>query len=252
MIYLKSKEELNAMARSGRVVAKVFQAMEGFIRPGITTADIDLEVKRIIEGEGAIAAFRDYGDPPFPGHCCISVDEEVVHGIGRPDRMLEEGSVVSVDVGALLDGWYSDACRTFAVGKISPEIQGLLDCCERAFWKGFEQAKIGNRLGDIQAAIQAEALAGGYGIVKELTGHGVGRSLHEDPSIPNYGRAGHGVRLEEGMVFAVEPMFTLGSARIGILDDEWTIVTQDGKAAAHYENTFAITKDGPRILTCLE
>lgn len=251
MIQLKSHEDIEEMASAGRIVALVFKELETFIRPGISTLDIDLKCKDVIEGEGAICAFHRYGEPPFPGHVCVSVDDEVVHGIGLANRILEEGSIVSVDVGALLDNWYSDACRTYYVGRVHDEIRALVECTERAFWKGFEKAQIGNRLGDIQAAVQEEAESHGYGVVRELTGHGVGRGLHEDPSIPNYGRAGHGVRLQEGMVLAVEPMITLGSPRIAILDDDWTIVTQDGRAAAHYENTFAITKDGPRILTSL-
>ena len=251
MIQIKSKQEIQAMRRAGLIVAELFEKLRDYIRPGISTGDIDSFCQRHIEGAGAICAFHNYGEPPFPGHVCVSVEDEVVHGIGRPGRILREGEIVSVDVGALLDGWYSDACRSYAVGQISAGKQALMDCCERAFWKGFEQCREGLRLGDAQWAVQREIEACSYGIVRELTGHGLGRGLHEDPSIPNYGRAGHGPRLKVGMVLCIEPMITLGDEAIYVADDDWTILTQDGSVAAHYENTIAITEDGPISLTSL-
>lgn len=249
MIHLKNAADIEAMAKAGHILVDVFAAMEELIRPGISTMDIDTACCRVIEAAGALPAFYHYGEPPFPGHVCVSVDDEVVHGIAKHGRILQEGSIVSVDVGALLDGWYSDACRTYPVGAISDENRALIDCAERAFFKGLEQAQSGNRLGDIQAAVQHEIHAAGFGIVRELTGHGIGRGLHEDPSIPNFGLAGHGPRLREGMVLALEPMITRGSPEVEILDDDWTIVTRDGSFAAHYENSFAITADGPVLLT---
>lgn len=213
--------------------------------------DIDARVEAIIRGEGAVPSFLNYGQPPFPGSACVSVNDEVVHGIPSADRILKEGDIVSIDVGAYLDGWHGDAARTYAVGEISEEVAALIRNTEASFWAGFEQAKVGNRIGDVSAAIEAVARSFNYGVVKELTGHGVGTELHEDPQVPNYGRAGHGPRLQAGMVIAVEPMLNLGTARIDILDDEWTIVTADGKYSCHYENIIGITEDGPLILTKL-
>lgn len=175
----------------------------------------------------------------------------MVHGIPQEGRILREGQIISIDVGAYFDGFHADAARTFAVGTIDEAKAGLIQVTEASFWAGLAQAVVGNRLGDISAAVQAEAEAHGYGVVRELTGHGVGRQLHEEPDLPNFGRAGRGLRLESGMVLALEPMINMGSRQIAILDDEWTIVTVDHKPSAHYENTFAVTADGPVILTAL-
>lgn len=251
MIVVKSPSEIEAMAKAGRVVAQVFEELAVFIRPGLTTKQIADHAEQIIRAAGAIPSFLNYGKPPFPGTICVSVDDEVVHGIPDNSRVIRAGSIVSTDVGALLEGWHADAARTYIVGETDPKIAQLVAETEQAFWKGFEQAQAGNRLGDVQAAIQAHATRFGYGIVRELTGHGIGRNLHEDPSIPNYGKKGHGPRLEAGMVLAIEPMLNLGTARVNILDDDWTVVTADGQASAHYENTIAITDDGPRVLTAL-
>lgn len=251
MIKIKTADEMNSIAKAGRIVAMVLEDMKTFIRPGISTLDIDKRVESIIRGEGAIPSFLNYGTPPFPASACVSVNEEVVHGIPTAERILKEGDIVSVDVGAYLDGWHGDAARTIPVGEVSEEVAALIRNTEASFWAAFEMAKVGNRLGDISHAVEQVALEFNYGVVKELTGHGIGANLHEDPQIPNYGRAGHGPRLQAGMVIAVEPMLNLGTARIDVLDDDWTIVTRDGKYSAHYENTIGITEDGPVILTAL-
>lgn len=251
MIKIKTADEMNSIAKAGRIVAMVLEEMKTFVRPGISTLDIDRKVESIIRGEGAVPSFLNYGTPPFPGSACVSVNDEVVHGIPSAARILKDGDIVSVDVGAYLNGWHGDAARTFPVGEVSEEAMALIRNTEASFWAAFEMARVGNRLGDISHAVEAVARQFNYGVVKELTGHGIGSELHEDPQVPNYGRAGHGPRLQAGMVLAVEPMLNLGTARIDILDDDWTIVTADGKYSAHYENTIGITEDGPVILTAL-
>ena len=249
MVQLKSPTEIVKMQRAGRVVALVFEALTDLIRPGVSTFELDQRAEQVIRGEGAIPSFLGYGKPPFPGSICVSINQEVVHGIPSHTRLLKEGDIVSVDVGAELDGFHGDAARTYAVGQISPEVAQLIKVTEECFWIGFEQAQIGNRLGDISSAIAQHAESFGFGVVRELTGHGIGRHLHEDPDVPNYGRKGHGLRITPGLVIAVEPMINLGTKEIEVLDDEWTIVTLDGRQSSHYENTIAITKDGPIITT---
>jgi methionyl aminopeptidase len=223
--------------------------IEEYIKPGLSTWDLDQAAEKLIRKSGAVPSFKGYGNPPFPGSVCASIDHEVVHGIPSKNRIIEEGMLVSIDVGAYIDGFHGDAARTFAVGQVSQDKLDLLRVTEECFWKGLELARPGNRLGDLSAAVQKHAEDHGYGVVRELTGHGIGRDLHEDPDLPNYGRAGHGVRLEAGMVLAMEPMINLGTRRIALEADGWTIVTADGKPSSHYENTFAITEDGPLILT---
>lgn len=250
-IYLKSKDEIEKMRRAGAIVAEVLAAMEEAVKPGVSTGELNELARKIITGHKARPSFYHYGDPPFPGCICASRNEVVVHGIPSKREILKEGDIISIDVGACLEGWHGDACRTYAVGKIAPNAQKLIDVTRESFYAGLALAKPGNRLGDVQAAIQGLAESHGYGVVRELTGHGIGRNLHEAPDIPNYGLAGHGLRLQEGMVIAVEPMITEGSPEIYVADDDWAIVTVDGKLAAHYENTFAITADGPVLLTVL-
>ncbi len=251
MLRLKSGEEIARIRNSGRIVAQVLDAMGKMVRPGISTLDLDEAAEAIIRRAGAIPSFKGYGDPPFPASICASIDEEVVHGIPQANRILREGQIISVDVGAYFEGFHADAARTFAVGNISAEKARLIETTEKSFWAGFEKAVAGNRIGDISSAVQAVAEEQGYGVVRELTGHGVGRKLHEDPDLPNYGTAGRGMRLDVGLVLAMEPMVNLGTRTIAIQEDGWTIVTTDRKASAHYENTFAITADGPVILTAL-
>lgn len=249
MLRLKSSDEIARIRESGKIVAEVLDILGSMVRPGLSTLELDETAETIIRRYGAIPSFKGYGDPPFPGSICASIDEEVVHGIPKASRILREGQILSIDVGACLDGFHADAARTFGVGQISPAKTELIRVTEASFWAGFHKAVIGNRLGDVSAAIQATAEAHGYGVVRELTGHGVGRQLHEDPDLPNYGQAGRGLRLEAGLVLAMEPMINLGTRHIAMLDDGWTIVTSDRKPSAHYENTFAVTGDGPVILT---
>ena len=251
MVQYKTGTEIEKMQRAGRIVALVFEEVRDLMRPGVSTFEIDRKAEEVIRGEGAIPSFLNYGKPPFPGSVCISINREVVHGIPSKHRFLREGDIVSLDVGAELDGYHGDAARTFAVGEISPEAKQLIRVTEECFWIGFEFAKEGFRLGDLSSAIQLHAESYGYGVVRELTGHGIGRHLHEDPDVPNYGRKGHGLRITPGLVFAVEPMINMGTREIEVLDDEWTIVTADGKPSAHYENTIAITENGPIITTKL-
>jgi methionyl aminopeptidase len=249
MLRLKSTDEIRQMQLAGRIVAEVLEAMQDMVRPGISTWDLDQAAEAIIRRAGAIPSFLGYGTPPFPGSICASIDAEVVHGIPSRKRILEEGSIISVDVGACLDGYHADAARTFAVGTIDEARAKLVSVTESCFWTAFKKAVIGNRLGDLSAAVQATAEAHGYGVVRELTGHGIGRQLHEEPDLPNFGFAGRGLRLEAGLVLAMEPMINMGTRKVTMLNDGWTIVTADGKPSAHYENTFAITPDGPLIIT---
>lgn len=251
MVHLKNKDEISKVAAAGRIVAQVFVAMEDIIVPGVSTLELDNAARKIIEDAGAVPSFLGYGNPPFPASICASIDKEVVHGIPKSDRILEEGSIISIDVGAYLDGFHADAARTFKVGRVDKQVEELIAVTEKCFWQAFSLARQGNRTGDLSHAVQVCAENSGYGVVRELTGHGVGRHLHEEPDLPNYGRPGHGCRLESGMVLAMEPMINLGSRQIMILDDGWTIVTRDGRPSAHYENTFAITENGPVVLTKL-
>lgn len=249
MLRLKSGEEISRIRNAGRIVAEVLETLGTMVRPGISTLELDAAAEAIIRRAGAIPSFKGYGDPPFPGSICASIDDEVVHGIPAANRILREGQIISIDVGAYLEGFHADAARTFGVGAIDGDKAKLIRITEDSFWAGFAQAIVGNRIGDISAAVQATAEAHGYGVVRELTGHGVGHQLHEDPDLPNYGHSGRGLRLDVGMVLAMEPMINMGTRNIAILDDGWTIITKDRKPSAHYENTFAITDHGPVILT---
>lgn len=250
MISIKTPEEIQMMKESGAILKEVFAEAAKIIKEGISTKDLDDLTEEIILSHNAIPSFKGYGEPPFPGAACVSVNDEVVHGIPSKNKILKNGDIVSLDIGAILKGWHSDACRTFFVGEPDPETRRLVEVTEKCFWLGLEKAYPGNRLGDISHAVQTYAEENGYGIVKELCGHGIGRELHEDPMLFNFGKPGRGVRLCEGMVLALEPMLTAGSPEIVIEDDEWTISTADGKLSAHYENSFAITADGPLLLTC--
>ncbi len=252
MIRIKSDEEILAMKKPGAVVASVFEAIAPLMKPGVSTAEIDRVAHRVIVEARAIPSFLGYGAPevvPFPAATCISIDDEVVHGIPSEDRILEDGMIVSVDVGAFLGGFHADAARTYIIGDVPPRVRELVEVTEESFWKGLEQAKPGNRIGDISAAVQQHCESHGFGVVRVLTGHGVGRELHESPNLPNYGRRGRGLRLQAGMTLALEPMITLGSHRVALTSNDWTFVTADGQPAAHYENTFAITDEGPIVLT---
>jgi methionyl aminopeptidase len=249
MVQLKTPAEIVKMQKAGRVVALVFEALSDMIRPGVTTFELNKRAEQVIREQGAVPSFLGYGKPPFPASICASINQEVVHGIPSHSRVLADGDIISVDVGAELDGFHGDAARTFAVGAISKEVAQLVKVTEECFWIGFEQAQIGNRIGDISNAIERHAESYGYGVVRELTGHGIGRHMHEEPDVPNYGKKGHGLRIVPGLVIAVEPMINLGKRDIEVMGDQWTIVAADGKQSSHYENTIAITKDGPIITT---
>jgi methionyl aminopeptidase len=249
MVSMKTEDEIKKLKRSGRVVALVFEAVADIIKPGVSTYEIDQVAERVIRKEGAIPSFLNYGQPPFPASTCISINDEVVHGIPRKDRIVQDGDIVSLDVGAVLDGYHGDAARTYIIGDVPKETSDLVRVTEECFWKAFEVTVTGNRIGDVSYAVMQHAESFGYGIVRELTGHGIGRNLHEEPDVPNYGKKGHGLRISPGLVICVEPMINLGTHRIKLLSDEWTIVTADGKPSAHYENTIAITADGPIITT---
>lgn len=246
MIVKKSPAEIEEMAASGAILVKTMDLLAGKIRPGVTTGELDKAAERFIRSQGAVPSFKGYRG--FPGSICASPNEMVVHGI--PGRYkLQRGDILSVDIGVTKDGWVADAARTFAVGDVSPVAAKLLDVTEASLFKAVEQARPGNRLGDVSHAVQAYVEANGFSIVRSLVGHGVGRDMHEDPQIPNHGPAGKGVPLEEGMVLAIEPMVTAGRHAVRMGDDGWAIYAQDGSLAAHFEFTVAVTAAGPRILT---
>lgn len=246
MIIKKTPEQIERMAAAGAILVRTLSLLEGKIRPGVTTADLDRAAERFIRSQGAEPAFKGYRG--FPGSICASPNSMIVHGIPGAYR-LGRGDIISIDVGVVLDGWVADAARTFAVGPVSPVATRLLRVTEESLYLGAEQARPGGRLGDISHAIQRHVENAGFSIVRTLVGHGVGRSMHEEPQVPNYGRAGHGLALEEGMVLAIEPMVTAGSHEVRMADDHWAIFSRDGSLAAHFEFTVAITAEGPRILT---
>jgi methionyl aminopeptidase len=246
VIIKKSPEEIEMMARSGEILIATLDLIERNIRPGVTTAELDRLAERYIRSRGAAPTFKGYRG--FPASICASPNAMVVHGIPGPYR-LAPGDIISVDVGVTREGWVADAARTFAVGAIDPVAQNLLDGTRASLDAGVERCQLGNRLGDVSRAIQRTAEGAGLSVIRSLVGHGVGRSMHEDPQVPNYGRPGKGPRLEEGMVLAVEPMMTAGRAAVRAAGDGWAIFSQDGSLAAHFEYTVAITANGPRILT---
>ncbi len=246
MITIKTDADLQLMDAAGRVVEETLRLLKTLARPGVTTAELDHEAERFIRSRGATPSFLHYHG--YPKSICTSVNEQVVHGIPGPYR-LKDGDILSVDVGACLDGFQGDAARTFLIGNVPEEVRSLVRVTRESFFAGLQYARAGCRIGDISAAIQAHAEAHGYGVVREMIGHGIGREMHEEPNVPNYGRAGHGPRLEKGMTIAIEPMINLGTARIRQLADGWTTITADGKPSAHYENTVAITDGEPRLLT---
>lgn len=249
MIQYKSKNETEMIRKSGLILIRVFEELQDRIRPGVSTWELDHLAESVIRSAGAVPSFLNYGTPPFPGSICASINDEVVHGIPRKDRFLHEGDIISIDVGAILNGYHSDAARTYPVGIVSDKVRQLIEVTEECFWKGLEKVRIGNRLGDVSHAIEEHALANKYGVVRELTGHGIGKEMHEDPDVPNYGKPGRGLRIEEGLAIAIEPMINMGTRNILMLDDEWTIVTADGAPSSHYENTVVATAQGPLVLT---
>ncbi len=246
VIIIKSPREIEHLKRSNAIVAEVFQELGGAVLPGITTQELDQIAEKIILSKGAIPAFKGYRG--FPATLCISINEEVVHGIPG-QRKLKEGDIVSLDVGVNLNGYFGDAAITLPVGNIDKPARSLLEVTEKALYIGIEKAKIGNRLFDISHAIQAWAEAHGFSVVRDFVGHGIGKNLHEEPQIPNFGPPHQGPRLEKGMVFALEPMVNEGTSEVKILSDGWTVVTADGKRSAHFEHTIAISDEKAEILS---
>jgi methionyl aminopeptidase len=247
MITIKSEEEIALMRESCRRLAILHKELAEFLRPGISTLDVDTFGESLIRKLGGIPNFKNYHG--YPASICVSLNDEVVHGIPRADRIIKDGDIVSLDCGLIYKGYHSDAARTHAVGDVSPEVRELIAATEKSFWDGIKMAKAGNHLYDISNGIAESLLEGGYGIVRDLTGHGIGTSLHEDPSIPNFEMSRRGPKLKAGMTLAIEPMVNLGGDDVEFLDDDWTVVTADGSWSAHYENTVLITDGEPEVLT---
>ena len=250
MFIVKNSEQIMLMKQAGRITAEALLVAREMIRPGVSTKEIDRKIRRFIEGAGAVPSFLGYGG--FPGSACISVNNEVIHGIPSEKRILTEGDIVKVDVGARFRGYNGDSARTFPVGKVSDEALRLISVTERSFYEAMKVAKAGCRIGDIGSAIESFVISNGFSIVRDYVGHGVGADLHEEPEIPNFGVAGRGPRLYADMTLAIEPMVNAGIAAVKTLSDGWTVVTADGKLSAHYENSIAITNGDPIILTLAE
>lgn len=248
-VSIKSEREIELMREAGRILAQVHEELGRILKPGISTMDIDRTGERLIRGFGCSPSFKNYNG--YPASICVSVNDEVVHGIPNKHRILREGDIVSLDAGVIYNGYHSDAARTHAIGKISPEAQQLIQVTRECFFEGIKYAKKGYHLNDISSAIQAYAEHFGYGVVRDLVGHGVGKALHEDPEVPNFAQKRKGIRLCPGMTLAIEPMINMGRADVVWLNDDWTVVTDDGSLSAHYENTILITEGEPEILSLL-
>lgn len=244
---IKSDKEIKLMEESGKILAKVLEEIEGYVLPGVSTLDIDRKCREIIKGYGCIPSFLDYNG--FPASLCISVNDEVVHGIPSKDNILREGDIVSLDCGVIYQGYHSDAARTVPVGEISKEAEKLIEVTKQSFYEGIKFAKEGKHLHEISEAIQKYVESFGFSVVRDLVGHGIGRNLHEEPQIPNFKQRNRGPRLVSGMTLAIEPMVNVGRYDVYWMDDDWTVVTEDGSLSAHYENTILITDGEPRILT---
>ena len=247
MILIKTDQEIQHMRKAGRIVGETLAILQEAVKPGITTAELDKIAEDYIRKCGAVPSFKGYYG--FPASICASVNSEVVHGFPSKEVVLKEGDIISIDCGAIIDGFHGDAARTFPVGKISSDAQKLIDVTRESFFKGVEKAVIGNRLSDISHAIQEYAESFGYSMVRDFVGHGIGRNMHEDPEVPNFGRPGRGPKLLKGMVLAIEPMVNMGDFHVKVLSNDWTVVTVDGSLSAHYENTVAVTENGPELLT---
>ncbi len=254
MVTRKSRAEIAAMRRAGRVVAEVLALVESELKPGVSTAHLDRIAEAHIRKAGATPSFKGYPgiNPrrPFPASLCISLDDEIVHGIPG-ERTIREGQVVSVDAGAIIDGWHGDAARTFYVGEPPPAVRELIDTTRAAMMAGIAAAVPGNHIEDISAAVEDMARPNGYGVIRQFVGHGIGTEMHEEPQVPNYRTGRRGRKLEAGLCLAIEPMFTMGDFRAHVLDDDWTVSTIDGSLAAHFEHSIAVTDDGPEILTAV-
>ncbi|HEU0168949.1 MAG TPA: type I methionyl aminopeptidase [Chloroflexota bacterium] len=255
MITIKSEAEFELMRRAGRLVAETLDKLRHAVKPGITTADLDKIAYEHITKHNGIPSFKGYPGPGgavrFPASICASVNDAVVHGIPSKKQVLEEGDIVSIDCGAIVEGWHGDAALTVGVGKITPDAERLMAVTRDSLFKGVEHVQAGTRLGDVSAAIQHYAEGQGFSVVREYVGHGIGRQMHEDPQVPNWGTPGRGMLLKEGMALALEPMINAGAAEVRVLQDQWTVVTKDGSLSAHFEHTVALTSNGPEILTKL-
>ncbi|OJV62653.1 MAG: type I methionyl aminopeptidase [Clostridiales bacterium 38-18] len=246
MIVIKTKKEIELMQESGRIVALAHEEVKKAIKPGVTTGELDAIAEAVIKENGAVPSFKGYHG--YPGSICASVNDQVIHGIPG-ETILREGDIISIDIGAFKNGYHGDAARTHPVGKVSDEASKLIKITEESFFEGLKFCQIGYRLSDISNAIQTYAEENGFSVVRDFVGHGIGRQMHEDPPVPNYGAAGRGPRLESGMALAIEPMINVGGFKVVVLDDEWTVITKDGTLSAHYENTVIITEDGPIMTT---
>jgi len=247
VILLKSPRELALMRKAGYVLAEVTERLTAWVGPGLSTQEIDEEVEDFIRARGAAPAFKGYRG--FPATICVSINDEVVHGIPSPRRRLKEGDIVGLDLGCIVEGYYADCALTLAVGEVAPRVRELLDVTRDSLGRAVAACWPGRRLSDISHAVQEHVEAHGFAVVRQFVGHGIGRDLHEDPQVPNFGEPGRGPQLKPGMVLAIEPMVTMGSWEVRVLEDRWTAVTVDGSLAAHFEHTVAVTEDGPEILT---
>jgi methionyl aminopeptidase len=250
-IHLKSPAELQIMREAGRINASVLAAVRERLKPGVSTADLNAAAEEVLRKHGCISPFKGYGHPPFPTSITVSINQELVHGIPSKTRKLKNGDIVSIDCGTVYEGWVADSAFSAGVGDISPEAKQLLDVTEGALYAGIEQMRVGNRTGDVSAAIQNYAESRGYYLTREYTGHGVGKQMHEGPQVPNYGKAGSGLPLKAGMTIAIEPMVLVGTAETRVLPDKWTVVSADGSLTAHFEHSVAVTEGEPLILTVL-
>lgn len=248
-VTIKSEREIELMREAGRILAITHEELGKALKPGMSTFDVDRLGEEIIRSYGCIPSFLNYNG--YPASICVSLNDEVVHGIPRKDRIILEGDIVSMDAGVIYKGYHSDAARTYAVGNVTAEATQLIEVTKQSFFEGIKYAKVGNHLNDISSAIQKYAESFGYGVVRDLVGHGIGEHLHEDPEVPNFARRRKGLKLLAGMTLAVEPMINAGRLDVEWLDDDWTVVTEDGSLSAHYENTILITEDGPEILSIL-
>ncbi len=249
MIVVKTKPQIEIMRRAGELVAKTLDLVEASAHPGVTTAELDRIAEDFIRSHGAVPAFKGYLG--YPATICVSIDDEVVHGIPGK-RFLAEGQIVSIDAGVSLDGWFGDAARTLKIGSIPSEAERLLRATQEALLMGIQQARVGNRLGDISAAVQTFAEEKGYSVVRDLVGHGIGQKMHEEPQVPNFGAPHTGIQLKAGMVLAIEPMINAGGAKVTVASDQWTVRTADGSLSAHFEHTVAVTENGPDVLTIVD
>jgi methionyl aminopeptidase len=247
---IKRPSEIDRMGAAGALLADILEVLKAEVRPGVTTGELNAIAERMMLDAGAVSSFKGYGsNPPFPAVVCTSINDEVVHGIPSAARRLADGDLLSIDVGCIIDGWHADCARTWAVGRVPREVGELIDATRRGMEAGIAQAVAGNRLGDIGHAIESVAHERGYGIVRPFVGHGIGRSMHEEPQVANYGRPGTGMLIEAGMCFAIEPMFNLGGDDVYVADDGWTVRTADGALSAHFESTIAVTDAAPLVLT---